>query len=111
MGILIVLGLSAKNPILDVESATTLIRQGKSTKTAAVEAAAIRLRPIVMTSLTFLLGVLTQAHQRYRLPGGTLLASTLGVFFIPVFFVFINGCSEAGATGWTKQTGGNARFL
>ncbi len=101
VGILAVIGLSAKNAILIVEFARALTRQGRSFKAAAVEAATMRLRPIVMTSLAFLLGVLPMAlthgagaNSQHAIGtgiiGGTFLATFLGIFFIPVFFVFIS---------------------
>lgn len=100
VGILAVIGLSAKNAILIVEFARNLAREGYSFTEAALEAARLRLRPIVMTSLAFLLGVLplalshgAGANSQHAIGtgiiGGTFLATTLGIFFIPVFFVFI----------------------
>ncbi|MBQ7617705.1 MAG: efflux RND transporter permease subunit, partial [Desulfovibrio sp.] len=100
VGILAVIGLSAKNAILIVEFARNLAREGYSFAEAALEAARLRLRPIVMTSLAFLLGVLplalshgAGANSQHAIGtgiiGGTFLATTLGIFFIPVFFVFI----------------------
>ena len=101
VGILAVIGLSAKNAILIVEFARSLVRQGKSFKAAAITAASMRLRPIVMTSLAFLLGVLpltvthgAGASSQHAIGtgiiGGTFLATALGIFFTPVFFVFIS---------------------
>ncbi len=101
VGILAVIGLSAKNAILIVEFARALTQQGRSFKAAAVEAATMRLRPIIMTSLAFLLGVLPMclthgagANSQHAIGtgiiGGTFLATFLGIFFIPVFFVFIS---------------------
>ncbi|MCR5561904.1 MAG: efflux RND transporter permease subunit [Desulfovibrio sp.] len=101
VGILAVIGLSAKNAILIVEFARSLNREGKSLAKAAVEAAKLRLRPIVMTSLAFLLGVtpLTMSHGAGAnsqhaigtgIIGGTFLSTVLGIYFIPVFFVVIS---------------------
>jgi len=101
VGLLAVIGLSAKNAILIVEFARALVRQGKSVREAAVEAARLRIRPIVMTSLAFLLGVLpltishgAGASSQHAIGtgiiGGTFLATVLGIFFIPVFFVVVN---------------------
>ncbi len=101
VGILSVIGLSAKNAILIVEFAKTLHSHGKSLTEAAVEAATLRLRPIVMTSMAFLLGVfpLTISHGAGAnsqhaigtgIIGGTFLATFLGIFFIPVFFVVVS---------------------
>ena len=100
VGLLAVIGLSAKNAILIVEFARTLHKQGRSLREAAVEAAGLRLRPIVMTSLAFLLGVLplalgngAGANSQHAIGtgivGGTFLATALGIFCIPVFFVVI----------------------
>ncbi len=101
VGILAVIGLSAKNAILIVEFAKALHESGKNLVEAAVEAATMRLRPIVMTSLAFLLGVFplavshgAGANSQHAIGtgiiGGTFLATALGVFFIPVFFVFVS---------------------
>ena len=101
VGLLAVIGLSAKNAILIVEFAKSLHKQGRRLHEAAIEAARMRLRPIVMTSLAFLLGVLPMALSHGAgassqhaigtgIIGGTFLATALGVFFIPVFFVVVN---------------------
>ena len=101
VGLLAVIGLSAKNAILIVEFARALAGQGKSIREAAVEAARLRIRPIIMTSLAFLLGVLplsvshgagaaSQHAIGTGIIGGTFLATALGIFFIPVFFVVVN---------------------
>ena len=101
VGILAVIGLLAKNAILIVEFAKALHECGKNLVEAAVEAATMRLRPIVLTSLAFLLGVFplavshgAGANSQHAIGtgiiGGTFLATALGVFFIPVFFVFVS---------------------
>lgn len=100
VGILAVIGLAAKNAILIVEFAQNLVQRGKSPSSAAIEAARLRLRPIVMTSLAFLLGVLpltvsrgAGANSQHAIGtgiiGGTFLATVLGIFLIPVFFVVV----------------------
>ncbi|MCR4667298.1 MAG: efflux RND transporter permease subunit [Desulfovibrio sp.] len=100
VGILAVIGLSAKNAILIVEFARNLVKQGLKPVDAALEAARLRIRPIVMTSLAFLLGVLplavshgAGAQSQHAIGsgilGGTFLATSVGVLFIPVFFVCI----------------------
>ncbi|MBQ7607446.1 MAG: efflux RND transporter permease subunit [Desulfovibrionaceae bacterium] len=100
VGILAVIGLSAKNAILIVEFAKTLVSQGMSYADAAIEAARLRLRPILMTSLAFMLGVLplaishgAGANSQHAIGtgilGGTFLATSIGIFFIPLFFVSI----------------------
>ncbi|HIU18335.1 MAG TPA: efflux RND transporter permease subunit [Candidatus Avidesulfovibrio excrementigallinarum] len=101
VGLLAVIGLSAKNAILIVEFARELHHQGLSVLDAAVEAARLRLRPIVMTSGAFLIGVLPMALSHGAgavsqhaigtgVIGGTFLATSLGIFVVPVFFVVVN---------------------
>jgi multidrug efflux pump len=100
VGMITVIGLSAKNAILIVEFARQLQLQGRDTVDAAVEAARLRLRPIVMTSLAFALGVVplmlaqgaskeTQQAIGTGVFGGMVSATVLAVFFVPVFFVVV----------------------
>ena len=100
VGLLVTIGLSAKNAILIVEFARDLEAQGKSAIEAAVEAAHLRLRPILMTSLAFVLGVLplaiasgagsgSQNAVGRGVIGGMLTATFLAPFLIPMFFVVI----------------------
>ena len=100
IGLLATIGLSAKNAILIVEFARELHRQGHSLAEAAMEASRLRLRPILMTSLAFLIGVLplavstgagsgSQNDIGTGVMGGTFAATALGVIFVPVFFVLI----------------------
>jgi len=100
VGLLTTIGLSAKNAILIVEFAKRLYEKGKALPDAIVEAVRLRLRPILMTSLAFMLGVLPLAissgagsgSQRAigtGVLGGMLAATILGVFFVAVFFVLI----------------------
>jgi len=95
-----VIGLSAKNAVLIIEFAKDLHAQGKSTIDAVLEAAHLRFRPILMTSLAFILGVLPlaistgagSASQRAigtGVMGGMFTATLLAVFFVPVFFVVV----------------------
>jgi multidrug efflux pump len=101
VGLLITIGLSAKNAILIVEFARELQRDGRSAVQAALEAAQLRLRPIIMTSLAFGLGVLplALAHGAGSLSqhsigvgvlGGMLTATFLAVFLIPMFYVVVS---------------------
>jgi hydrophobe/amphiphile efflux-1 (HAE1) family protein len=107
IGLIVVVGLAAKNAILIVEFANELRAQGRSIKEAALEAGRERLRPILMTSFAFILGVaplLTSsgagAASRHSIGTGVffgmLVATTVGIFFIPLFFAAIKGLSERG---------------
>ncbi|HSQ73103.1 MAG TPA: efflux RND transporter permease subunit, partial [Rubrivivax sp.] len=100
VGLVTIIGLSAKNAILIIEFAKDLQAHGKSTIEAALEAAHLRFRPIVMTSLAFILGVMPlflasgagSASQRAigtGVIGGMISAVTLSVLFVPVFFVVV----------------------
>ena len=100
IGLLATIGLAAKNAILIVEFARELFQQGASLADAAMEAARLRLRPILMTSLAFLIGVLPLAISTGAgsgsqnaigtgVMGGTFAATALGIFYIPVFFVVV----------------------
>ncbi len=102
VGLITIIGLSAKNAILIIEFAKDLQAQGKSVIEAALEAAHLRFRPIVMTSLAFVLGVLPlvaglgagSASQRAigtGVIGGMITGTALAVFFVPVFFVVVRG--------------------
>jgi len=100
IGLLTTMGLAAKNAILMIEFAERLEKQGKRVIEAAVEAARIRLRPILMTSFAFIFGVLplalsTGAGANSRIAigtavvGGMLTATILAIFYIPLFFVLV----------------------
>ncbi len=100
IGLLTTMGLAAKNAILMIEFAEQAEKQGKRVIVAAVEAARLRLRPILMTSLAFIFGVLplavsTGAGANSRIAigtsviGGMLTATVLAVFYIPLFFVLV----------------------
>jgi hydrophobic/amphiphilic exporter-1 (mainly G- bacteria), HAE1 family len=100
VGLVMLIGLAAKNAILIVEFAEQLRGKGLSVVDAAVEAARIRLRPILMTSLAFILGVLplvfaTGAGQEARhsvgtaVAGGMFVSTILNVVFIPVLYVVV----------------------
>jgi len=105
IGLVMLIGLSAKNSILIVEFAEQLLAQGKSIIEAAIEAAELRLRPILMTSIAFILGVLplyfaTGAGALGRhsvgtaIVGGMLLSTVLNLFFIPVLYVILKSLLE-----------------
>ena len=100
VGLLTTMGLSAKNAILIIEFAEQAEKAGKSAVDAALEAARLRLRPILMTSLAFIFGVLplalsTGAGAKSRVEigtaviGGMLTATALAIFFVPLFFVLV----------------------
>lgn len=105
VGLVMLIGLAAKNAILIVEFAEQLRGRGLSIVDAAIEAGRIRLRPILMTSLAFILGVLplvvaTGAGQEARhsvgtaVAGGMLLSTFLNIVFIPVLYVVIESLRE-----------------
>jgi len=100
IGLLTTMGLAAKNAILMIEFAEQAEKQGKRVITAALEAARIRLRPILMTSLAFMAGVFplaiasgAGANSRIAIGtsvvGGMLTATVLAIFYIPLFFVIV----------------------
>jgi HAE1 family hydrophobic/amphiphilic exporter-1 len=98
IGLVMLIGLSAKNSILIVEFAEQQLEKGKTFIEAAITAAELRLRPILMTSFAFILGVLplyfasgAGALGRHSVGtavvGGMLLSTVLNLFFIPVLYV------------------------
>ncbi|HIF9213867.1 TPA: efflux RND transporter permease subunit [Photobacterium damselae] len=100
VGLLTTIGLAAKNAILIVEFAKELHEKGMGLIEATVEACRMRLRPIIMTSLAFILGVLplvmssgAGANSRHAIGtsvmGGMISATVLAIFFVPLFFVLI----------------------
>jgi HAE1 family hydrophobic/amphiphilic exporter-1 len=114
VGLVMLIGLAAKNAILIVEFAEQLRHRGLSIIEAAIEAGRIRLRPILMTSLAFILGVLplafaSGAGQEARhsvgtaVAGGMLLSTFLNILFIPVLYVVIESVRER-FTGAPPQT-------
>lgn len=105
IGLVMLIGLAAKNAILIVEFAKTRVDNGMGPVQAAIEAAKIRLRPILMTSLAFIIGciplaVATGAGAGARnsmgtaVVGGMAIATLLGIFMIPVFFVVVEKVTE-----------------
>jgi len=100
VGLIAVIGLSAKNAILIIEFANTMRQQGRGVLEATIEACRLRFRPILMTSIAFILGVLplaistgAGANSRHAIGtgvmGGMVGATLLGVLFVPVFFVVV----------------------
>jgi hydrophobe/amphiphile efflux-1 (HAE1) family protein len=103
VGLITTMGLASKNAILIVEFAEERMRAGASCVESAVAAAKLRLRPIIMTSLAFVFGVLplaiatgpgagSQNAIGRAVVGGTLTATFLAIFFVPLFFVFVKRC-------------------
>jgi multidrug efflux pump len=100
VGLITIIGLSAKNAVLIIEFAKDLQAQGRSVVDAALEAVRLRFRPIIMTSLAFMLGVLPLAISRGAgsasqraigtgVMGGMATATLIGVLFVPLFFVLV----------------------
>ena len=100
IGLVMLIGLAAKNSILIVEFAEQLRAKGLSVVDAAIEASRIRLRPILMTSLAFILGVMplvfaSGAGQEGRhsvgtaVAGGMFFATFLNIIFIPILYVIV----------------------
>jgi multidrug efflux pump len=100
VGLIAVIGLSAKNAILIIEFANTMRQQGRGVLESTIEACRLRFRPILMTSIAFILGVLplaistgAGANSRHAIGtgvmGGMVGATLLGVLFVPVFFVVV----------------------
>jgi len=107
VGLVMLVGLSSKNAILIVEFAEQLRERGVPLVESAVQAATIRLRPILMTSLAFILGVVPLVvatgageHGRHSVGttvfGGMIMSTVLNLFFIPVLYLIIEGWREHG---------------
>ena len=107
IGLITLIGLAAKNAILIVEFAKDRVDRGMEIIQATLEAVNLRLRPIVMTSLAFILGVLPLAFSSgagaearktigWTVFGGMLAATTLAIFVVPVLFVLITKISYCG---------------
>jgi multidrug efflux pump len=105
IGLLVLIGLGAKNALLRVTFAVDLRRQGRSLMDATIEAGEMRLRPIIMTSLAFVLGVLplavatgVGANSRHSIGtgiiGGMLGETTLAMLYVPLFFYLFENLSE-----------------
>jgi hydrophobe/amphiphile efflux-1 (HAE1) family protein len=117
IGLIMLIGLSAKNAILIVEFAKVRVDNGMNPIDSAIEAARLRLRPILMTSLAFILGcfpliIATGAGAAARkamgtaVVGGMLMSTAIGIFLIPVLYVVIEHLSRK-ITSW-KQRGNSA---
>jgi len=118
IGLVMLIGLSAKNSILIVEFAEQLRKKGRSVAEAAIEASELRLRPILMTSSAFILGILplyfaTGAGALGRrsvgttIIGGMLLSTVLNLFFIPVLYVLLGRIVSGGKDNPTEPAEAN----
>jgi multidrug efflux pump subunit AcrB len=118
IGLVMLIGLSSKNAILIVEFAKRLREEGKPVLQAAMEAARLRLRPILMTALAFILGVsplviavgaggASRESLGTTVFGGMLVATVLGLIFTPVFYVTIERLRERRQSN-AKPAGANA---
>jgi hydrophobic/amphiphilic exporter-1 (mainly G- bacteria), HAE1 family len=105
IGVVLIIALASKNAILIVEFARDLRLQGRTIRQAAIEAARLRFRPILMTSIAFILGVVplvfatgAGAASRQALGtavfGGMITSTVLAVFFVPAFYVAVQGLAE-----------------
>jgi multidrug efflux pump len=117
IGLVTLIGLSAKNAILIVEFANKRYEAGMPVVDAAIEAAKLRFRPIIMTSMAFILGVVplvlatgAGAASRQSIGtgvfGGMLAATFLAIFFVPLFFVLVRKLSQRVAPRHSQVEGG-----
>jgi multidrug efflux pump len=115
VGLLTTIGLAAKNAILIVEFAESAYKQSGSALDAALEAARVRLRPILMTSIAFIAGVFplaiaTGAGAQSRIEigtaviGGMLTATAIAIFYVPMFFVLVAKLFGAKSARAAKET-------
>jgi HAE1 family hydrophobic/amphiphilic exporter-1 len=122
IGLVLLIGLSAKNSILIVEFAEQLLDRGRSITDAAIEAAELRLRPILMTSFAFILGVLPLYFARgagklgrhsvgTAIVGGMLFSTVLNLIFIPVLYVILKTWLTKLSSGRLKEVDSNAEEL
>jgi hydrophobe/amphiphile efflux-1 (HAE1) family protein len=114
VGLVTLVGLAAKNAILIIEFAAENLRRGMPVREAAIEAARLRLRPIVMTSLAFILGCVPMAVATGAganslraigtgVIGGMLASTVVASFFVPLFFVLLTQVAGGGKTNATPQ--------
>ncbi|MCG8567838.1 MAG: efflux RND transporter permease subunit, partial [Desulfobacterales bacterium] len=114
VGLITIIGLSAKNAILIAEFARELMADGMGVVEAAIQAARTRFRPIIMTSMAFILGVLPLAKATgagaasqqaigIGVMGGMIAATILGVMFAPIFFVWVLSLFRRKKSGMAKK--------
>ena len=117
VGLLTTMGLAAKNAILIVEFAEAAYKKGKDVAEAAIEAAKLRLRPILMTSIAFVAGVLPLAISTgagsgsqnaigTSVIGGMISATVLAIFFVPLFFILITRLFKPKTSDQKREAGG-----
>ena len=122
VGLLVTVGLAAKNAILIVEFAKELHEQGKSLVDAAAEACRMRLRPIIMTSLAFILGVVPLAISSGAgsgsqhaigtgVIGGMITATVLAIFWVPMFYVAVSSMFKSKYDKEHEQDKGNDKAI
>ena len=114
IGLLVLIGLGAKNAVLRVAFASELRKQGLSIMDATIQAGEQRLRPIIMTSLAFIFGVLplaiatgAGANARHSIGtgiiGGMIGETTLAMLYVPLFFYLFDGLAERNAKKKEKK--------
>ena len=119
IGLVIIIGLAAKNAILIVEFAEARLEQGAGLLEATLEATRLRLRPILMTSLAFILGVLPLVKTKGAgagaqnaigtgVMGGMISATFLAILFVPVFFLVVRRLFPAKRTEIAPEPGAAA---
>lgn len=122
IGVIMIIGLAAKNAILIVEFAKVRVDKGMEPIKAAVEAAGLRLRPIIMTSLAFIIGCLPLAMASgagagarnamgTAVVGGMVMATVLGIFLIPVLFVVVEVITEKFSKKKKKEETTATKFM
>jgi len=122
IGLVMLIGLAAKNAILIVEYAKVRVDRGWDIVDAAVEAAKLRLRPIIMTSLAFILGCLPLAiasgagaaarnAMGTAVVGGMLMATVLGIFLIPALFVIVETIAAKLGTRKKRKATTSEKFM
>ena len=115
IGVIMVIGLAAKNAILIVEFAKVRVDRGMDPLKAAIQAAGLRLRPILMTSFAFIIGCLplcmasgagaaARNGMGVAVVGGMLFATVLGIFLIPVFYVIVDRITRMFGIGKKAKT-------